>query len=464
MSPAIDIIILAAGKGTRMRSQLPKVLHTLGGCSFLSRVVNTARQISQQNLHIVVGHGADHIKQAFSEDNSPLVFIEQQQQLGTGHAVQQVLPYLQQNSISLILYGDVPLISANTLKALVQQAIDTDQQHSLALLTLDRDDPSGYGRIIRDTTGAVKAIVEQKDADLDQQKITEINTGIMAISSQYLQTCLPKLNNNNAQNEYLLTDIVAMAASEAIPITTAQPDHDWEVEGINNRWQQTELERIYQWQQAKSLCLAGVSLADPQRFDCRGNIHCGQDVFIDVNCVIEGDVSIGNHVHIGPNCLLKNVTLGDYCRIEAHSILEDSTLSERCNVGPFARLRPGTALAAGAKVGNFVETKKAFIGKGSKINHLSYIGDAHLGASVNVGAGTITCNYDGVNKHQTTIGDKVFVGSNSSLVAPLTLADNATVGAGSTITKNVEKNTLALSRSPQKTLTDWARPQKKDTP
>jgi len=459
----LDIVILAAGKGTRMKSDLAKVLHPIGGRSMLSHVIATASGLGDYPLHIITGHGSaqviDSVKQLskqLSLSTEPH-FVQQTEQLGTGHAVQQALPLLSNDSITLILYGDVPLTSLDTLKALLEKVTP----ESLGLLTIELDNPSGYGRIVRDSKEAVTSIVEQKDAKPEQLGIKEINTGIMAVNSSQLKKWLPALSNNNAQGEYYLTDISAMAVADGVSISTAQPMEEWEVMGINNRQQQAELERIYQSKQAEEQMLNGVTLLDPQRFDCRGSLVCGTDVVIDINCVFEGHNRLGHGVNIGPNCIIKNTTIGDNTEIKANTVLEDTEIENDCTIGPFARLRPGTTLANKAKIGNFVETKKAIIGEGSKVNHLSYVGDAVLGKEVNVGAGTITCNYDGVNKHQTTIEDNVFVGSNSALVAPVTLGEGSTVGAGSTINKNVDRETLAVTRSPQKTLKDWQRPQKK---
>ncbi len=454
----LDIIILAAGKGTRMKSDLPKVLHPIAGKPMLEHVVMTAQQLGDSQLHVVTGHGAERVNAAFSAYKE-LSFIQQEQQLGTGHAVQQVLPSLREGSIALILYGDVPLISQSTLTRLLSVV----NENTLGLLTVTLNNPSGYGRIVRNTTGSVTSIVEQKDASPEQLSIQEINTGIMAVNSSQLQKWLPALSNNNAQGEYYLTDIIAMAVEDGIAVITEEAENEWEVMGINNRQQQAELERIHQQNIAKQLMADGVTLLDPLRFDCRGELNYGNDVVIDVNCVFEGNNTIGSNVTIGPNCVLKNAVIGDNTEIKANSMIEDSQLATACVIGPFARLRPGTQLAEGAKIGNFVETKKALIGKGSKVNHLSYIGDASLGQNVNVGAGTITCNYDGVNKHQTTIGDNVFVGSNTALVAPITVEGGATIGAGSTINKNVEEDVLALTRSPQKNINGWQRPVKKNS-
>lgn len=451
----LDIVILAAGKGTRMKSELAKVLHPIGDKPMLGHVINAARSLGNHPVHIVTGHGAEQVESCFEGEN--FQYVEQAQQLGTGHAVQQALPFLNSNSITLILYGDVPLISELTLKKL----IETVKDDTLGLLTVPLENPAGYGRIVRNEDKAVTAIVEQKDAAPEQLSIQEINTGIMAVNSAHLQQWLPLLSNQNAQGEYYLTDIISMAVAEGVEIITEQPDFEWEVMGVNNRQQQAELERIYQMNQADTQMAKGVTLLDPQRFDCRGELSCGTDVVIDVNCVFEGKNTLGNSVVIGPNCIIKNTMIGDNTEIKANTMLEDSKIAGNCTIGPFARLRPGTQLANEAKIGNFVETKKAVIGEGSKVNHLSYIGDATVGKDVNIGAGTITCNYDGVNKHQTTIEDGVFVGSNTALVAPVTLGEGSTVGAGSTISKPVDNATLALTRSPQKALKDWQRPEKK---
>ena len=449
----LDIVILAAGKGTRMKSDLPKVLHPIAGKSLLEHVIQTASPLSDRSLNIIVGHGADTVKSMLKGHN----FILQEQQLGTGHAVQQALPYVHDDAIVLILYGDVPLIKQDTL----QRLINSVNPNALGLLTVTLDNPQGYGRILRDTTGQVTAIVEQKDASEEQLAIAEVNTGVMAVNASHLKQWLPALSNNNAQGEYYLTDIIAMAKSQGVAIETEQPSNEWEVLGVNDRRQQAELERIYQQTLAEQLLIDGVSLIDPARFDCRGELTVGHDVVIDINCIIKGNVTIGDNVTIGAHCILDNVTIGSGSVIKDHTMLEDCDIHQHCTIGPFARLRPGTVLSDHAKIGNFVETKKAHVGKGSKINHLSYVGDATLGESVNIGAGTITCNYDGVNKHKTTIGDDVFVGSNSSLVAPVSLEKGSTIGAGSTINKSVKENTLSLTRSPQQVLTGWKRPTKK---
>ena len=452
----LDIVILAAGKGTRMCSEKPKVLHTVGAKSLLGHVVDTASQLTDRPLQTIVGHGVEQIKEAFSQ-NANIHFVFQEQQLGTGHAVQQALPYLDKDSITLILYGDVPLTEKDTLERLITHVDD----QTLALLTLTLEDSTGYGRIVRDQSGDVSAIVEQKDATEAQLAIKEINTGILAVKSHYLHQWLPSLQNSNAQGEFYLTDIIAMAVNEGVRIQTEQPTAEWEVLGVNDRRQQAELERIHQRKQAEALMKKGVTLKDPSRFDLRGSMTCGKDVSIDINCLFEGNVTLGHGVSVGPNCVLKNCNVSDGVSINANSMIEDSTVGEGSIIGPFARLRPGTQLASQTKVGNFVETKKAIVGEGSKINHLSYVGDAQLGSDVNIGAGTITCNYDGVNKHQTIIEDNAFIGSNSALVAPVKIEEGATIGAGSTISKDAPKETLTLTRSPQKSLRNWQRPEKK---
>ncbi len=453
---SVDVVILAAGQGSRMKSALPKVLHKVGGKPMVQHVIDTAGQIEAANLHVVIGHGADQVTSLLASQSVQVAL--QAEQLGTGHAVAQAMSAVADNGITLVLYGDVPLIQLETLQQLVSLAV----QDRLALLTVQLEDPTGYGRIVRKAdTGEVQAIVEHKDASPEQLSITEVNTGILALPSAYLKQWLPQLSSNNAQGEYYLTDIIAMAAAEQVRISALQPLAEQEVQGVNNRVQLAELERWYQLQQAQALMLAGVTLADPARIDLRGTLTTGQDVFIDVNCVFEGEVVLGDNVVIEPNCCLKNTTIGAGSHIKANSVLESAVLDSDCDVGPYARLRPGTQLAANAKIGNFVETKKAVVGEGSKINHLSYVGDAVLGRGVNVGAGTITCNYDGVNKSLTEIGDGAFIGSNSSLVAPVQIGSMATVGAGSTITKNVASEALAVTRAKQAQVDQWPRPQKK---
>ncbi len=451
----LDIVILAAGKGTRMRSATPKVLHTLAGKAFVSHVIDRAHELHADGIKVVVGHGAEQLRQQLAGPG--MEFIEQQEQLGTGHAVQQVLPLLDAAATVLILYGDVPLIKSNTLQLLCSKVSDS----AMALLTVSLDKPQGYGRIVRNEAGEVTAIVEQKDASEEQLLIKEVNTGVMAVKGAQLLQWLPELNNDNAQGEYYLTDIIAMAKQAGINVETAQPTTESEVMGVNNRQQQAALERIFQRETAQRLMLDGLTLMDPQRFDCRGSLTAGSDCVIDVNCVFEGDVQLGANVQVGPNCFLKDVVVGDNTVIHAYSHLEQAQLEASCNVGPYARLRPGTRLAEGAKIGNFVETKKALIGKRSKVNHLSYVGDATVGEGVNIGAGTITCNYDGVNKHQTEIDDDVFVGSNTALVAPIKIAKGTTIAAGSTITHGSEQQQLIVARSKQRNIDGWRRPKNK---
>ena len=451
---SIEVVILAAGKGTRMRSSLPKVMHPVAGKPMLGHVVDAAKAINADSIHVVVGHGADKVTSAFAHDN--LSWVEQLEQKGTGHAVAQALPALSDDSRVLILYGDVPLIAPDTLSKLVACCSES----SMALLTTDLNDPSGYGRIIREHDKVV-AIVEQKDASHEQLAIQEVNTGIMAVHAKHLKQWLPKLSSDNAQGEYYLTDIIEMAVADGIAIDVAQPETAWEVQGVNNRLQLNELERFYQKQQAERVMAEGATLADAARLDIRGSLKVGQDCYIDVNCVFEGDCEIGDNVQVGPNCVFTNSRVANGSTIKANSVLEDAVVGESCDIGPFARLRPGTVLSRGAKIGNFVETKKAVLGEGSKVNHLSYIGDSEIGDNVNVGAGTITCNYDGVNKSKTVIGDGAFIGSNTSLVAPVTVGKNATVGAGSTITSNVPDEDLAVARGKQRNISGWKRPTKK---
>lgn len=453
MSAPLHVIILAAGQGSRMKSRHPKVMHPLAGVPLLHHVIGAARSLQAQGIHVVVGHGAEAVREATPE--ADLHWAHQSRQLGTGHAVAQALPEVPDEARVLVLYGDVPLTAVTTLQALTEQV----DEKTLALLTVNLPDPAGYGRIIRSPDGKVAAIVEQKDATPEQQAVREVNSGILAASAANLKRWLPALSAENAQGEYYLTDIIAMAASEQLKVAVTQPGTAQEVQGVNNRAQLAELERYYQRQQAQALMAGGITLADPARIDVRGHIEAGQDVSIDVGCIFEGTVVLGEDVSIGAHCVIRNATLGPGTQVAPHSLIDGAEIQGPASIGPFARLRPGTRIAAGGKVGNFVETKNAQIGEGSKVNHLSYIGDAVLGKQVNVGAGTITCNYDGVNKHQTRIGDGTFIGSNSSLVAPLTLGANSTTGAGSTITKEVADNELAIARGRQRNIPDWPRPE-----
>ena len=455
MSSRLNIIILAAGQGTRMKSALPKVLHKLAHKPLLLHVLDTARQLDAHTVHVVYGHGGEQVKQQLAKEN--VNWVLQDQQLGTGHAVEQAMPGIPDNETVLILYGDVPLITQETLQRLIGAA----SGGALGLLTAELPDPTGYGRIIRNEAGQVLRIVEQKDASDEQRQIREINTGMLAMESNRLKQWLTQLENNNAQGEYYLTDIIGMAALEGVAINTVQPHTLAEIEGVNNKLQLAQLERVYQVQQAEKLMLQGVTFRDPQRFDLRGELEVGQDVTIDVNVVFEGHVKLGNGVTIAANNVIKDANLSDNVTVHPNCVIESAQIGKGCDIGPFARIRPDTHLADQVKIGNFVEVKKANIDTGSKVNHLSYIGDTTMGKNVNVGAGTITCNYDGANKHQTIIGDNVFVGSDTQLVAPVEVGAGATIGAGSTITHDAPKGELTLSRSPQKTRQGWKRPVKK---
>ena len=451
---SLEIVILAAGQGTRMRSALPKVLHPIAGKSMLAHVIDTARALSPQRIHVVIGHGAELVRERLAADD--INFVLQAEQLGTGHAVAQAVPFIQAERI-LVLYGDVPLIQAQTLQRLLDKA-GTDQA---ALLSVVMQDPTGYGRILRDAQGCVQAIVEQKDATAEQRAIKEGNTGIFALPGKRLGDWLGRLSNNNAQGEYYLTDVVALAVADAIAVVTEHPQDELEVLGANDRIQLAQLERHYQQRAARSLMAQGVTLLDPARFDLRGEVKVGRDVLIDINVILEGQVVIEDGVQIGPNCVIKNSTLRRGAIVKANSHLEGAELGEGADCGPFARLRPGSVLGAKAHVGNFVELKNAVLGEGAKAGHLSYLGDAEIGARTNIGAGTITCNYDGANKFRTVLGEDVFIGSNSSLVAPLTLGDGATTGAGSTVTQDVPAKTLAVGRAKQRNIEGWKRPTKK---
>jgi len=450
----LAVVILAAGKGTRMKSDLPKVLHPIAGRPMVQHVVDAAGALDPDNTVLIYGHGGEAVRQAVT--GSRLQWAEQAEQLGTGHAVAQALPHLEEDVV-LVLYGDVPLIQPQTLRDFVARVDD----QSLALMTLTLDDPSGYGRVIRNADGKVQRVVEQKDASDEEKAVREINTGILACTRRFLNDSLPCLSNSNAQGEYYLTDLIAMAVDAGMEVVTEQPGHAWEVDGVNDRVQLARLERVFQRVRAEALMRDGVTLLDPARLDIRGRLQCGQDVTLDINTVLVGDVEIGDRVTVGPNCLIRNARIGSGTHIEANSVVDGAVVGENCQVGPFARLRPGTELADQAKVGNFVETKKSYVGEGSKVNHLTYIGDSRIGKGVNVGAGTITCNYDGVNKFQTVMKDGAFIGSNSSLVAPVTIGENATVGAGSVVTKDVPDQGLAVARGQQRNIQNWSRPEKK---
>lgn len=448
---SLDVVILAAGQGTRMRSSRPKVLHRLAGKPMVRHVLDTAGQLAADRLHVVVGHGAEAVREALAD--TPVHFALQAEQKGTGHAVAQTLEALGQGKV-LVLYGDVPLIRRDTLAALLAEVSES----RLALLTVMLEDPTGYGRVLRNADGEAVAIVEHKDASERERAVRECNTGIMAMTADQLRRWLPRLSADNAQGEYYLTDIIAMAAAEGVGIATARPSDALEVEGVNDRLQMARLERAHQARLAEELMRDGVALADPARLDVRGRLRCGHDVEIDVGCIFEGEVELGEGVRIGAHCVIRDSHIGAETRIEPHSVIDGAVIAGHARIGPFARLRPGSRLAVGAKVGNFVETKNVEVGEGSKINHLSYVGDARLGRGVNVGAGTITCNYDGAHKHRTEIGDDAFIGSNTALVAPVSVGQGATVGAGSTISKDVADNALAVSRARQVSKADWPRP------
>jgi bifunctional UDP-N-acetylglucosamine pyrophosphorylase / glucosamine-1-phosphate N-acetyltransferase len=451
----MNIVVLAAGAGKRMRSALPKVLHPLAGRPLLSHVIETARMLSPTRIVVVVGHGGEAVQQAVAAPD--IKFAVQHEQLGTGHAVQQALPLLDPAQPTLVLYGDVPLTKASTLKRLVDAAVDG----RYGLLTVTLDDPHGYGRIVRDPAGYVVRIVEQKDATLEELRIAEINTGIVVTPTAQLAMWLGSLKNDNAQGEFYLTDVVERAIEAGFDVVTTQPDEEWETLGVNSKAQLAQLERIHQRNVADALLQAGVTLADPARLDVRGALSCGRDVSIDVNCVFEGEVTLADDVSVGAHCVLRNATIGAGTRIEPFTHIDGATVGERTVLGPYARLRPGTALADEVHIGNFVEVKNAALGRGSKANHLTYIGDADVGARVNVGAGTITCNYDGANKHRTVIEDDVFVGSDTQLVAPVRVGRGVTIAAGTTVWKDVPEDTLVLNDKTQRTRTGYVRPVKK---
>ncbi|EJN25638.1 bifunctional UDP-N-acetylglucosamine diphosphorylase/glucosamine-1-phosphate N-acetyltransferase GlmU [Pseudomonas sp. GM80] len=450
---SLEIVILAAGQGTRMRSALPKVLHPIAGNSMLGHVIHSARQLDPQRIHVVIGHGADVVRERLAADD--LNFVLQDKQLGTGHATAQAVPFITADTV-LILYGDVPLIEVETLQRLLKQVVPGQ----MGLLTVELDDPTGYGRIVRDADGKVTAIVEHKDASETQRAITEGNTGILAVPANRLADWMSRLSNNNAQGEYYLTDVIEMAVNDGLLVATEQPHDAMEVQGANDRKQLSELERHYQLRAGRRLMAQGVTLRDPARFDVRGEVTVGRDVLIDINVILEGNVVIEDDVVIGPNCVIKDSTLRKGVVIKANSHIEGAILGEGSDAGPFARLRPGTVLEARAHVGNFVELKNAHMGEGAKAGHLTYLGDAEIGARTNVGAGTITCNYDGANKWKTVLGADVFIGSNNSLVAPVDISDGATTAAGSTITQNVDNAQLAVGRARQKNIDGWKRPEK----
>ena len=450
----IKSIILAAGKGSRMCSDLPKVMHKIGGKAMFHHVVATCESLGDGSIVGVVGHHADVVISSTSKD--AITWVYQEEQLGTGHAVMQAIPQIEDDDVVLIAYGDVPLIKAETLKPLC----DCISEYDYALLTTKLDDPFGYGRIVRSSDNRILEIVEEKDATDEIRKIQEINTGFVAAKGANLKRWLAKLSNDNVQKEYYLTDCVAHAAAEGASITSVDCSDPNEIQGVNNRQQQAMLERAYQLSQAEVLMAKGVTLIDPARLDVRGDVSVGKDVLLDINVVLIGDIKIGDNVVIEPNCIIQDAVIGSNVIIKSNSVVEDAEIGDHCDVGPFARIRPGTLLSPRAKVGNFVEIKKSIVGEGSKISHLSYIGDTEMGSDVNIGAGTITCNYDGVNKFKTLIGNDVFVGSDSQLVAPVRIKNGSTIGAGSTITKDTPEQQLTLSRAKQVSIPGWIRPNK----
>jgi bifunctional UDP-N-acetylglucosamine pyrophosphorylase/glucosamine-1-phosphate N-acetyltransferase len=454
MPAPLHVVILAAGEGKRMRSALPKVLQKIAGRPMLAHVIDTARALHPAGIHIVHGHGGDAVQQAF-DDQPDLQWAEQAQQLGTGHALQQAMPGIPDGAQVLVLYGDVPLIAPATLQRLLEAP------GRLAVLAAEPGNPAGYGRIVRDAEGRVAAIVEHKDADDGQRRIGIVNTGVIAAEATPMKRWLQALRNDNAQGEYYLTDVFAQAAAEFSAAEIVLVSDAMETEGANDPWQLAQLERAFQLRAVRALCVQGVRFADPSRVDVRGTVSAGRDVEIDVDVILEGEVSLGDDVRIGPFCRLKDVSLAAGTQVRAHCDLDGARTEGAVTIGPFARLRPGTVLADGVHIGNFVETKNAVLGVGSKANHLSYLGDAVIGAQVNIGAGTITCNYDGVNKATTTIDDGAFIGSNSALVAPVTIGRAATIGAGSVITKDAPEGELTIARGRQETLPGWKRPNKK---
>jgi len=452
----ISVAILAAGQGKRMKSDLPKVLQPLAGRPLLKHVIDTAREVEADAVHVVYGHGGDQVRAALASEQ--VAWALQAEQLGTGHAVMQVMPAIPDDHLVLILYGDVPMVEADTLRRLIAAA-STGQ--AIGLLSVRMKDPTGYGRIVRDGAGNVARIVEHKDANQKERAIDEVNTGLMAVPGGRLREWLAQLRNDNAQGEYYLTDIVLMAARAGLKVNAVLADSEDEVLGVNDKVQLAEVEAVYRRRRARELMVAGVTLVDPLRFDARGPVSVGRDVLIDVNVVLEGQVTLGNRVRIGPNVVIKDAAIGDDTVVLPNCVIEKATIGANCQIGPFARFRPTSTLDAGVHIGNFVEVKNSNLGPGSKANHLAYVGDADIGSKVNVGAGTITCNYDGANKWRTQIGDGAFIGSGSMLVAPLRIGAGATIGAGSTITKDAPDDKLTLERSKQLTLEGWKRPQKK---
>jgi bifunctional UDP-N-acetylglucosamine pyrophosphorylase/glucosamine-1-phosphate N-acetyltransferase len=451
---SLDVVILAAGQGTRMRSGLPKVLQPLAGRPMLAHVMETAAGLADARIHVVYGHGGERVPASFPGVRCR--WVEQARQLGTGHAVEQAMSGIEDTSTVLVLYGDVPLVTGSTATALVHSA-----GHGVALLTARFGDPTGYGRIIRDGQGRVRRIVEQKDASEDERVIDEVNTGLMAAPAGLLRGWLSALDNANAQGEFYLTDVVGLAVRDGVPVEAVQSDDAEEVTGVNDKIQLAEAEAAIRRRRVNELMKEGVTVADPARLDIRGDVACGQDVFLDVGVVLEGDIRLGAGVRIGPYCVVRDCEIGEGAVVHPHSVMEGATVGPGCSIGPFARLRPGTELAAGAKIGNFVEVKNSRFGEASKANHLSYVGDTTVGRDVNIGAGTITCNYDGANKHRTVIGDRAFIGSGVELVAPVEVGEGATVGAGSTISKDAPPEALTVARNRQTTVAGWKRPVKK---
>lgn len=449
MAMPLEIIILAAGRGSRLNSTVPKVLHSLAGQPLLSHVVRTAKALQPSAIHVVIGIGADTVRSTLADDN--LHWIVQNQPLGTGHAVLQAMPAVQPTSTVLVLYGDVPLVSKPTLATLLTSV----NEETLSLLTVVHQNPTGYGRIVRNSNNDVTAIIEDIAANDEQRSITEINTGILAAPAVKLNQWLLSLKAQTSNGEHYLTDIVAIAIQQGTKIVAKQPYTTWEACGANTRHELSTLERHYQYQKAHELMAAGATLADPKRIDVRGTLTVGRDVFIDINCVFIGQVTLADHVTIGPGCVITNTRIDSNSNIHPYSVIDGSQIDKHCHIGPFARMRPGTKLHEKVKIGNFVETKQTSIGISSKINHLSYIGDTTIGNRVNVGAGTVTCNYDGIKKSSTTIGDGAFIGSNTSLIAPLDIGHNATIGAGSTINRNVDDDQLGLTRASQKNIDSW---------
>ncbi len=454
MTPALNVVVLAAGKGTRMKSELPKVLHPLAGRPLLTHVLAAADSLRPERICVVYGHGGDKLPMAIGR--ADLLWVRQEPQLGTGHAVQQAVPYLDPQAVVLILYGDVPLIRPETLQEMVLIARDG----AVALLTVRLNNPAGYGRIVRNSRGQVERIVEHKDASAEELAITEVNTGILCLHAAKLMRWLDRLGNDNVQGEYYLTDVIGMAAAEGERILPCHPSAEWEVLGVNSRQQLADLERVLQRNIAETLMTQGVSLSDPARLDVRGDLICGRDVHIDVGCIFEGRVLLGDNVKVGAYCVLKEVEVAADTEILPFCHIEGARIGARARIGPYTRLRPGTDLDAETHIGNFVEIKNSQVGFNSKINHLSYVGDAYVGRKVNIGAGTITCNYDGANKHRTVIEDDAFIGSDSQLVAPVTVGRGATLGAGTTLTRDAPPGELTLSRVRQFTIRGWQRPKK----